>query len=56
MQHEAEHRVHAYLLRVFKLEAAPVTIVHMVRLAEIIGSIANYAENAGDMMWAMIAR
>jgi hypothetical protein len=28
----------------------------MVRLAEIIGSIADHAENAGDMMRAMIAR
>jgi hypothetical protein len=27
-----------------------------VRLAEIIGSIADHAENAGDMMRAMIAR
>jgi uncharacterized protein Yka (UPF0111/DUF47 family) len=28
----------------------------MVKLAEIIGSIADHAENAGDMMRAMIAR
>jgi len=28
----------------------------MVRLAEIIGSVADHAENAGDMMRAMIAR
>jgi hypothetical protein len=28
----------------------------MIRLAEYIGSIADHAENAGDMMRAMIAR
>jgi uncharacterized protein len=28
----------------------------MVKLAEIIGSVADHAENAGDMMRAMIAR
>jgi hypothetical protein len=34
----------------------PVTVFHMVRLAEIIGSIADHAENAGDMMRAMVAK
>jgi hypothetical protein len=33
-----------------------VGIFHLVRLSEIIGSIADHAENAGDMMRAMIAR
>ena len=33
-----------------------VTVFHMVRLAETIGSIADHAENAGDMMRAMVAR
>ena len=34
----------------------PVTVFHMIRLAETIGSIADHAENAGDMMRAMMAR
>jgi uncharacterized protein len=42
--------------KVFNIEKDPVTIFHMVRLAEIIGSVADHAENAGDMMRAMMAR
>jgi len=37
-------------------ETDPVAIYHLVKLAEIIGSVADHAENAGDMMRAMIAR
>lgn len=37
-------------------EIDSVTVFHLVRLAEIIGSIADHAENAGDMMRAMIAK
>jgi predicted phosphate transport protein (TIGR00153 family) len=33
-----------------------VTVFHMIRLAEIIGSIADHAENAGDMVRSMLAR
>jgi hypothetical protein len=36
--------------------AAPVTVFHLIRLTEIFDSIADHAENAGDMMRAMIAR
>ncbi|MGD9330553.1 MAG: TIGR00153 family protein [Desulfobacterales bacterium] len=42
--------------KVFNMGIDPVTVFHMVRLAEIIGSIADHAENAGDMMRAMLAR
>ncbi|MGB5987784.1 MAG: TIGR00153 family protein [Desulfobacterales bacterium] len=42
--------------RAFNTDLDPVTVFHMVRLAETIGSIADHAENAGDMMRAMIAR
>jgi hypothetical protein len=42
--------------RVFNMDIDPVTVFHMVRLAETIGSIADHAENAGDMMRAMLAR
>ncbi len=38
------------------MEMDPITVFHMIRVAEYIGSIADHAENAGDMMRAMIAR
>ncbi len=38
------------------MDIDPVKIFNMITLAEIIGSIADHAENAGDMMRAMIAR
>jgi hypothetical protein len=34
----------------------PVAVFHLIRLTEIIGSIADHAENAGDMMRAMVAK
>jgi uncharacterized protein Yka (UPF0111/DUF47 family) len=34
----------------------PATTFHLIRLIEYIGEISNHAENAGDMMRAMIAR
>ncbi len=42
--------------KVFNMGLDGVTVFHVVRLAEIIGSIADHAENAGDMMRAMIAK
>jgi len=42
--------------KIFQLKTDPIEIFQMIRLAEIIGSIADHAENAGDMMRAMIAR
>jgi uncharacterized protein Yka (UPF0111/DUF47 family) len=38
------------------MDIDPVTIFRMVRLAEAIGSIADHAENALDMMRAMVAK
>ena len=55
-EHEAD-KVEAMLKKkILNMNIDPVTIFHMIRLAEIIGSIADHAENAGDMMRAMIAR
>jgi uncharacterized protein Yka (UPF0111/DUF47 family) len=34
----------------------PATTFHLIRMIEYIGEISNHAENAGDMMRAMIAR
>jgi uncharacterized protein Yka (UPF0111/DUF47 family) len=55
-EHDADTAEDAVKSKVFHLIQDPVTVFHMVRLAETIGSIADHAENAGDMMRAMIAR
>ena len=55
-EHEADGLEDELKHRIFSLETDPVAIYHLVKLAEIIGSVADHAENAGDMMRAMIAR
>jgi predicted phosphate transport protein (TIGR00153 family) len=55
-EHEADQIEDEFKIKIFVLETDPVGIFHLVRLSEIIGSIADHAENAGDMMRAMIAR
>jgi predicted phosphate transport protein (TIGR00153 family) len=55
-EHEADMLEAQIKQKVFNSTLDPVTVFHIVRLAEIIGSIADHAENAGDMMRAMIAR
>ncbi len=55
-EHDADTAEDVVKSKVFNLVKDPVTIFHMVRLAETIGSIADHAENAGDMMRAMLAR
>jgi predicted phosphate transport protein (TIGR00153 family) len=42
--------------KALNMKTDPVTVFHMVRLSETIGSIADHAENVGDMMRAMVAR
>ena len=42
--------------KVFNMEIDAVNIIYLVRLAEIIGSIADHAQNAGDMMRAMLSK
>ena len=39
-----------------KVQLDAVSVYHMVRLAEFVGSIADHAENAGDMMRAMLSK
>lgn len=56
LEHESDQLEDVFKQKVFHLEIDPITVFHMVRLAEIIGSIADHAENAGDMMRAMVAR
>jgi predicted phosphate transport protein (TIGR00153 family) len=55
-EHEADKIEDELKIKLFSMEKDAMTIFHMVRLSEIIGSIADHAENAGDMMRAMIAR
>jgi uncharacterized protein len=55
-EHEADIIEQSIKRAVFSLGVDAVTVFHLVRLAEIIGSIADHAENAGDMMRAMIAK
>jgi predicted phosphate transport protein (TIGR00153 family) len=55
-EHEADKIEDVVKQKVFNMNMDPVTVYHMVRLAEIIGSIADHAENAGDMMRAMLSR
>ncbi len=55
-EHEADEVEDIIKQKVLNMDIDAVTVFHVVRLAEIIGSIADHAENAGDMMRAMVAR
>lgn len=55
-EHRADKHEDIIKQRALNLKIDPVTVFHMVRLAETIGSIADHAENAGDMMRAMVAK
>ena len=55
-EHEADKIEDIVKQKVLNMDIDAVTVFHIVRLAEIIGSIADHAENAGDMMRAMVAR
>ena len=55
-EHEADKYEDVIKEKALNMKTDPVTVFHMVRLAETIGSIADHAENAGDMMRAMVAR
>jgi len=56
LEHEADKVEDAIKAKVLNLQADAVTVYHMIRLAETVGSIADHAENAGDMMRAMLAK
>jgi uncharacterized protein len=56
IEHEADNAEDMVKQKVLNMDIDAVTVFHMVRLAEIIGSIADHAENAGDMMRAMVSR
>ena len=56
MEREADQAEDAIKRKVFNMNIDAVTVFHMVRLAETIGDIANHAQNAGDMMRAMVSK
>jgi predicted phosphate transport protein (TIGR00153 family) len=55
-EHDADKLEYKLKLDIFRNESDPTAIFHMVRLADLVGSIADHAENAGDVMRTMIAR
>jgi hypothetical protein len=56
VEHEADHLERELIHRIFTTIQDPLQVFHLVRLVETIGSIADHAQNAGDMMRAMIAK
>ena len=55
-EHDADKVEDAIKEKLLNMQIDAITVFHMIRLAETIGSIADHAENAGDMVRAMIAR
>ncbi len=55
-EHDADRAEDRLKRKAFAIDTDPVTIYHIVRLAETIGAIADHAQNAGDMMRAMVAK
>lgn len=55
-EHEADKVEEMIVQKAFASITDPISLFHVVRLAESIGAIANLAENTGDMMRSMIAR
>ena len=57
-QQEREVDKFEYMIKskLFNMEMDASTVIYLVRLAEIIGSIADHAQNAGDMMSAMLSK
>ena len=55
-EREADDIEDGIKLKIFNIKIDPVAVFHLVRLAEIIGSIADHTQNSGDMMRAMISK
>ena len=55
-EHDADKVEDGIKEKLLNMKIEAITVFHMIRLAETIGSIADHAENAGDMVQAMIAR
>ena len=55
-EHEADKVEDGIKEKLLNMKIETTTVFHMIRLAETIGSIADHAENAADMVRSMIAR
>jgi uncharacterized protein len=55
-EHEADKIEEMIIQKAFESVTDPVSLFHVIRLAESIGAIADHAEIAGDIMRAMVAR
>lgn len=55
-EHQADKIEEKLKHKIFSLDVDAVSVYHMITLVEMIGAIADHAENAGDMMRAMIAK
>jgi predicted phosphate transport protein (TIGR00153 family) len=55
-EHDADKVEDRIKEKLLNMQIEATTVFHVIRLAENIGSIADHAENAGDMVRAMIAR
>ena len=55
-EHDADKVEDRIKVKLLNMQIEATTVFHVIRLAETIGSIADHAENAGDMVQAMIAR
>jgi predicted phosphate transport protein (TIGR00153 family) len=54
-QHDAGKVEDGIKIKLLNMKIEAITVFHMIRLAEIIGSIADHADNAGDMVRSMVA-
>lgn len=55
-EHEADHLERELKHKIFTTVKDPLRVFHLIRLVETIGSIADRAQNAADMMRSMIAK
>jgi len=55
-ENEADLLERELKLKIFQESKDPLSVFHLVRLVEIVGHIADHAQNASDRMRAMIAR
>lgn len=56
MEHEVDKVEDGLKRKIFETISDPISVFHLVQLAEIIGNIADHVEDSGDMMRAMIAK
>ena len=55
-EHDADKVEDRIKEKLLNMQIEAITAFHMIRLAEVIGSVADHAENAGDMVRVMMAR